>query len=473
MVEKMKQILIIIIGLFLLTNFAQAFQASTDYGSYSLCSCSDVVYKVDVTNDDSYLSDYKISFQGDLKNFVTSTPDFLRLKPGQKGEFYVFVKLPCNWYGDKILQTTITSNTDSKTFSQNFNLEKCETIETELRSFSEDSCQCENFDYSLLLKNPSEFEEEYTFNIEGMENVTLPENVTLNAGRSTLLTVSLSPPCRFNKEKVDLEISTKYTKQTKTLELPITYGEDCEDVKTPIEFNWMYVWYSLGGVVVILLIIFIVYLVKRPAKEKVEKVEKSKRPKLVSLAVTKKERKWPKYLSRIFFILLIIGLAVLAYIYIPKLFVVEGVNDTVVATNVTGVTEETGVNLGYWFYVIIGVVALAVVDLLIYLLRGKRGSFKRFLLKLVITLIVLAIVLCLAYMIWVNWYVIWQFIKLYWVYMIIGFVLLILIIIFGAIVSKRNNKVLEKVESQNFVCQYCGKDYKTLRGLENHKKRSH
>ncbi len=422
------------------------FEASAPYGSYSQCSCSSVVSEINVYNTGDFPANFFLRFGGSLKDYTVASPSVLHLDAKEKGHFMVFVNLPCNWYGRKDLKIYISNDLNiEKVIVQRFNLKKCSNVELCVIQKPKKACKCSIFDYKLELKNTGRFEETYHFSVPGMDKVKLPEDLKLKPNATKEVNLTVVPKCSFTGDKIEVVVSSELAEQENIFKLPIEIDKTCSAKKS----NYANIWVPIGLSALILLIALIVIISRK--RKNVEK----KRPELVRFEPGKKTNRKFVLFSVLFFIALGIA-SYFSYVYVPKL--VAGLSFPSFSHLWKGF-----LNLDIWFYVIIGVVLLIVMLVIAWLSGPREGSFLSFLFKLLLTLLILGILICIAWFVWSYRIGIVKFLALYYIYIIAGFVILALIIIFTK----------QRTFEEKFICEFCGKEFKTERGLKNHITRVH
>jgi hypothetical protein len=271
----------------------------------------------------------------------------------------------------------------------------------------------------------------------------------------------------------------------------VTIDKDCSAKETK-RLSTTAIIIIAGAAFILLMILLLVLIFRNRGKG----LAVSARPRVISLDAEEKPRRWPKFLFILFFIIIIGAAAYAGYVYVPKLF--NGGNETTPKPVITPVEPEIPVEpdapikpnipaepgnglfnlfgLGYWFYAIIGVILLVIMLIIAWLAGSRQGSFLKFIFKLFMTLFILGIIGCIAWLCFIYWHLILPFIKIYWVYILIGVILLIFLIIAANFISKRKQGEEAKEEAEEndaFICEFCGKEYKSERGLNNHRKKAH
>jgi len=500
-------------------NFSTNFLAVTTEQTYDTCACRNIEYDVTVVNTGDFVATYNIKQSGFLAKFALVGPSMFVLQPGEIIDVHVVARIPCNIKGTFPLKTIISNDLNvKKSFIQTFKVRDCEAIQTNLTFYTEDGCRCSVFEYNIDVTNPGVFEEEYTFSDL---NATFSENPMILAGGETKqLVVKFAPPCAWGSRAIKLNIETKYTEQDSKLILPLEVKEDCAAEEYEEPYNYM-LWIIIGLGVLIIFVIFllIIILVKK------KKPRGHNKPNLVRLhldaEVQKKKFPWRKLIVILVLLAIITGAAYAAYIFIPPLFTGRpmqtpppkpaggGMFGEIVPSEqsevrspkseeetpdsetpdqtTTSVVDDPDFNgtlisspikySGFcpWKYWIYYVVALAVFITAIIIFHNANGYrkhpavlwAKRISVIILILLILLGIACGIFYAI-EHWGVmIWAFIVAYYIYFIVGVVLLVGIISLF-VYSNRKDAYNSKT-----TCSICGRTYKTEAGLEKHMQSKH
>jgi len=163
--------------------------------SVDLCPCSNQGYPVTIQNIGSVESSYTLNALGNTTGWISFNPKSFALKPGQSGNFFVFVNSICNLKGEFELETVITaSNGLAKSIKQNLKINECYGYELqegnivhkaeESISFAQHDGQyslCTNEQASIpILITNNDFDNEYRLFLGA------PEWAKLNLGKAKL-----------------------------------------------------------------------------------------------------------------------------------------------------------------------------------------------------------------------------------------------------------------------------------------------
>ena len=485
------------------------FSAYTQSSKYDTCSCRPIEYNITVFNTGSFVAGYAIRQEGKLASYSIVKPEGFVLEPGKSQVVSVLVNVPCNIRGDSVLTTKIRNDMNvEKIFKQTFSVKQCSSIDFKLDKAADEACRCSEFKYDFIVHNPGVYSEDYYFTLpKDVEGSVSQASATIKAGESSKFTATIVPPCEWESRSVELTIKTKYTAQSKSFDLPLKVKADCAVKEyTPKTFNYV-LWLvcGLGGILLILLILLIIIIIRRLKKRqpKLVQLRLAKEPKVeikpLEIKPAKPRRKFPKLpWKRIIIILLIIafwvGVGFAAYKFLPPLFAGEehipiAPRPPMFAINNTGqppvVEDKFNFNpVDSWVYIlVVGAVLLAAVIVFSIALKCRVCRAVKWLRRILLVIFILYGLGFGAYFIYYFWDVIWppvkEFVLLYYVYALIGLAILAVIIVLAWVASKRRNAPKkeipkeEKWDSEDHICEFCGRAFKSEAGLKRHQSTQH
>ncbi|RLE41728.1 hypothetical protein DRJ48_05010 [Candidatus Woesearchaeota archaeon] len=493
-------LLIILLGLFLSFNcfaaspvqFSADFSAYTYERKYETCSCRDIEYNITVVNTGDFVAAFTLYQSGYLAKYATIVPNSFVLEPKQTAIARVFVRVPCNIKGRFPLKTIIANDMNvMKSFTQYFLVKACSNIDVNLTFSTPEGCRCDRFEYNLMLHNPGVFEEVYSLEVPGVNATFSENNITIAGNSSRFITLAIVPPCAWGGRQVPLKIRTKYTQQEKSIKLPLNVNTNCSALPyTPPSWGYL-LWVIIGlAALILVMIILITCLVIRKRRGV------KKRPGLVKLRFKESRfRRLPWLKLLVVVVLLVVwGLAAyFAYVYLPKIFAgaekpVSTVSMFQIAQNETinqtGLMAEPHQKQNYWVYFWIALAVLLVAEFVFYLASQYREStMVRILRRVTLVLLTLLVLAGLGVYLFAVlnkhwdklWNLVWGFLVLYYPYIILGIGILLLILGLSWLRTRlqtRSNEAL-KTEAPGFICEFCGREFKTRAGLERHIKAKH
>lgn len=290
-----------------------------------LVDCEKKSYEIDVNNTGTKANTYLLKLDG--AGMFSLSKNYLIIQPKSMGMATLNVDVPCNETGKRYAQLTVSL--------QNKTLSKAVGLEYELHSVA-DSHMLEFetpqkiTDYKtksvpVIIKNIGLRKGSYTISIDSPGWIGLSENkITLGPGEGKELSLLTSPSenTTEDKYKIDLiarldgsDIAYKTTFNLKLIKIPLT-TKIYNNTKDFLSLYWLFI---LLGIVVLVALILIMSALKkafRVAKEKrAREPIVTEEPLRLKARVT--EGKAWKVVLVILLILILLGLSIMAYSYLP------------------------------------------------------------------------------------------------------------------------------------------------------------
>jgi hypothetical protein len=500
--------------------FSADFSASTHEKIITTCSCRNIEYKLSVRNTGDFVAGFLLEQEGQLARYSTLVPNGFVLQPGETEEVTVFLNVPCNIEGSFPLKTRVTNDLNTeKSFTQHIRVQKCSNVEFEVVKSAERGCRCSAFEYGLELTNTGVFSEVFSLSIEGA-NASFSENdFELSAGQTKAVKLTVVPPCEWKARELPLSIVTKYTQLRHKVQLDLPIDEECSAI--PYSEPSYTLWIIIGLAVLLLWLSALAIVVLYKKRRKGQGLMPKPRPSLYELKLEEKTSRqklnvpWKKLIAIIAVLIVLGAAAYFAYKYVPGFFEEEPEIDTGIAPgppmfvigggeneseeeeqaeaefeepeaigNVTGpIIMERGDN--YWIYAGVWFVLLVTATIVFYKADSHRPARVLHVLKRVCLVLTILLGLGAAgyfvYTLLARYgfgiaEAVWGFLVLYWVYIAAGFGILLVLLMFAVLKNKTQKESPARELEFNdagYICEFCGKPFKTMRGLKGHIKAKH
>ncbi len=178
--------------------------------SPKVCLCSSIYDKVYITNTAPVDATFTI---------ITNIPEYAKLpfstvkiSAGQTLEIPVLISADCAMKdGSKDYNILVSNNLGTQyTIERSLNVQKCQSISATLYTSATQINPCDQVNYTIELKNPAPFTEQYTITPRNPELFNnLQYQVTLESGQITYLNFSYKPLCStYGTDAVSFDIKS-------------------------------------------------------------------------------------------------------------------------------------------------------------------------------------------------------------------------------------------------------------------------
>ena len=154
----------LIIILFLL-SFSLVYAGPIQGNDLQSCSCTLFSNPITIKNQGSSIDSFYITQQGDAAEWSTVFPDMIIIEPGQTATVENLINLPCDVYGDYFLKTTVVSSAKTETIVQKLSIKRCSNINAVFKNLTQTACNCTPFEFEFRLKNTGSYNEIYSMKI--------------------------------------------------------------------------------------------------------------------------------------------------------------------------------------------------------------------------------------------------------------------------------------------------------------------
>lgn len=432
------------------------------------CSCSFISNPIRLENTGDSVDTFHISQQGTAAKWSNVFPKIIILLPSETLTIENLINAPCDTKGKFSLITRIESSEGTETIKQNVNIETCSNIELVFKEVSKSGCNCTPFEFEFWVKNTRDYTETYTMTLLDKGSIATANvfnPIILGPNEVKNVKLFLTPPCdTVGEVKTVFKISTEQSKYHAdaplTMDIQACPDVTIEEVEPTLLARLRPLLIVLLVLLLLLLLVLVAYYVLpgerlfyRRVKIKEPKIKKSKEVDITSNKDT---------LSRVLRIIFAI-----AILLIIALFIFKGIQvlvpsvETIAENETIEVTEElvepTEVNetevfdaspylknnLAYFYYVTLGLTILFL--LLLFKLRAKpkkkaKKHRKKVVLlqdikerwKLIVGAIVVLVIVGLTYFFRTKipafFATLKDFVVVYLVFIILGFVLLAILL---------------------------------------------
>ncbi len=483
--KTIKPLFFIIFVLILVqTIYANNLFLTAKYSKKQVCPYTTITFEFNIENTGSYTEIYTLSIDKKFQPWTTSSNDNIILKPGEKKTLYAYLTPDYSFYGTSELNFYIKT-TYSKLKAKIpviINVDNCYIPNIEPKTFLVNYTKTSN---NLNIINTGSKTASYLLILDAPSWVEIePTSVVVEPGKSKSIKLTTTPTENIRKGTYIISLITVVKENNAqyqhTFNIKLTAPGFCSKLFSAFKANIAKFLLYSGLIFLLIIIILIIILsskkIKKP-KKPLEKVEKKVIAKIEKPKIKEKPKPLPKKTKkRITIISILLLLAILIEINlfafrhkltfeIPTVKIPEAIPKVAkVEPSYYDNIKNIGLTIldfvkTYYLYLIIGAVILAVVIVLLFLIIKKILKIKRIKekkveikpkvkkevkikipIKTIITLIIIIAILAALTLAVIS---LWNYIKLYWPYLIIAFVLLA-IIIFVLILRQKKIKVKRK-----------------------------
>ncbi len=147
-------------------------------------------------------STYTISSEGSAASFVSYAPDIFSIVSGEPQDVSAFITVPCNKKGAYTLKTVIrTSGGLEKEISQKINVKQCDNILAAALVNDVKACPWDAAQFQFEITNTQSFLETYSFNVDKFRQyATFSENMIMLQPGETRKIILYMRPAAFSTE---------------------------------------------------------------------------------------------------------------------------------------------------------------------------------------------------------------------------------------------------------------------------------
>jgi len=216
--------------------------------SQSSCPCKSLTYPIEIQNNAVFDDWYEIS-ANIFADYIQLSENPLYVPGGEKRTVYVYITLPCEYFGTFEPYLYFHSHTFNLDYSIPLGLEilPCYDYEisyvdivdnSSIESHDEEYsfCSGESNSMNILVSNMAEFDNLYYFDLEGPDWITLSQEnaiVPENESRLVILNVD-APEDTIEKESIIISVFGQRGEEIKKLETEVSISE-CFDLELIID----------------------------------------------------------------------------------------------------------------------------------------------------------------------------------------------------------------------------------------------